>query len=68
MYVYIYIYICTYIYIHIHWARAAGTMIVVGATPIEQAWGKHTVGFHNFNLRIFNSRVSNPDKLIVDVF
>ena len=27
-----------------------------------------TVGFHNFNLRIFNSRVSNPSKLIVDVF
>ena len=27
-----------------------------------------TVGFHNFNLRIFNSRVSNPNKLIVDVF
>ena len=26
------------------------------------------VGFHNFNLRIFNSRVSNPNKLIVDVF
>ena len=29
---------------------------------------KHTVGFHNFNLRIFNLRVSNPSKLIVDVF
>ena len=30
---------------------------------------KHdTVGFHNFNLRIFNLRVSNPDELIVDVF
>ena len=28
----------------------------------------HTVGFHNFNLRIFNLRVSNPNKLIVDVF
>ena len=27
-----------------------------------------TVGFHNFNLRIFNLRVSNPDKLFVDVF
>ena len=27
-----------------------------------------TVGFHNFNLRIFNFRVSNPNKLIVDVF
>ena len=28
----------------------------------------HTVGFHNFNLRISNFRVSNPSKLIVDVF
>ena len=27
-----------------------------------------TVGFHNFNLRIFNSRVSNPDKLTVEFF
>ena len=27
----------------------------------------YTVGFHNFNLRIFNLRVSNPNKLIVDV-
>ena len=27
-----------------------------------------TVGLHNFNLRIFNLRVSNPNKLIVDVF
>ena len=27
-----------------------------------------TVGFHNFNLRIFNLRVSNPNKFIVDVF
>ena len=26
-----------------------------------------TVGFHNLNLRIFNLRVSNPNKLIVDV-
>ena len=26
-----------------------------------------TPGFHNFNLRIFNLRVSNPNKLIVDV-
>ena len=26
----------------------------------------NTVGFHNFNLRIFNLRVSNQNKLIVD--
>ena len=30
--------------------------------------GVFTVGFHNLNLRIFNLRVSNPNKLIVDVF
>ena len=30
--------------------------------------GGPTVGFHNFNLRIFNLRVSKPNKLIVDVF
>ena len=28
----------------------------------------NTVGFHNFNLRNFNLRVSNPNKVIVDVF
>ena len=27
----------------------------------------YTVGFRNFNLRIFNLRVSNPSKLIVDI-
>ena len=30
--------------------------------------GIGTVGFHNFNLRTFNLRVSNSNKLIVDVF
>ena len=30
--------------------------------------GARTVGFHNFNLRIFNLRVSNPDKSIVVTF
>ena len=28
----------------------------------------YTVGFHKFNLRIFNLRVSNPNEFIVDVF
>ena len=27
-----------------------------------------TPGFHNFNLRIFNLRVSDPNKFIVDAF
>ena len=33
-------------------------------------WGSEarTVDFHNFNLRIFNLRVSNPNNLIVGVF
>ena len=30
--------------------------------------GLDSVGFHNFDLRIFNLRVSNPNKLMVDVF
>ena len=29
---------------------------------------RSTVGFHDFNLRIYNLRVSNPSKLVVDVF
>ena len=31
-------------------------------------WAAVAVGFHNFNLRISNLRVSNPNKLIVDAF
>ena len=30
----------------------------------KEASGYNTVGFHNLNLRIFNLRVSNPNKLI----
>ena len=45
-------------------------------TPATRSWPRtgrttshiDTVGFHNFNLRMFNLRVSNPYKLIVDVF
>ena len=32
------------------------------------AFSTHAVGFHNLNLRIVDLRVSNPNKLIVDVF
>ena len=35
---------------------------------INKLFNLLTVGFHNFNLRIFNSRVSDPNKLIADVF
>ena len=38
------------------------------STPKDLGSRSATVGFHNFNLRIFNLRVSNPNKLIVDVF
>ena len=36
--------------------------------PPDFVFARSTVGFHNFNLPIFNLRVSNPNKLIVDVF
>ena len=39
----------------------------LGETAREARGGLRSV-FHNFNLRIFNLRVSNPDKFIVDVF
>ena len=39
------------------------------ATAPASRWSSGgRVGFHNFNLRIFNLRVSNPNKFIVDVF
>ena len=36
--------------------------------PTAQPSLRHIVGFHNFNPRIVNLRVSNPNKFIVDVF
>ena len=69
IYIYIYTHICIYIYIYIYMLpdprafdlpQASRSLISVGIYP--------TVGSHNFNLRIFNLRVSNPNKLIVDVF
>ena len=57
IYIYIYIHIYIYIYTYIHsWA----------VDELQQS--SLTVGFHNFNLRIFNLRVSNPNELIVVVF
>ena len=50
--------------------RETGFMPERGSLAPSEAClaGRHTVGFRNFNLRIFNSRVSNPNKLIVDDF
>ena len=62
-----------YIYTHIHTANHHDIMSYVccfssrSPSP-RRATSSSTVGFHNFNLRIFNLRVSNPKKLIVDVF
>ena len=58
MYIYIYTYICIYIY----------TYTYLECKCTYPLGGTHMVGFHDFNLRIFNLRVSNPNKLIVDVF
>ena len=49
----------TYIYIYIYSCMCMYSCIYLNTSS--------TVGFHNFNLRIFNLRVSNPNKLIVDV-
>ena len=62
-----YNYIHIYIYIYISYSNLDGVLSAV--TPVAaHPRARNTVGFHNYNLRIFNSRVSNPSKLIVDVF
>ena len=60
--VHIYIYI-SYIHIYIYIYNDSWANLEILSLKIDR-----TVGFHNFNIRIFNSRVSNPNKLIVDVF
>ena len=40
---------------------------ITNIAPTSKGTHPYTVGFHNFNLRIFNLRVSNPNKLIVSV-
>ena len=63
-----------YIYIYIYSNKLnsnnneKGLGGVRGARARRPARVDTTVSFHNFNLRIFNLRVSNPHKLIVDVF
>ena len=68
MYTYIYIYICKLLC-----SPALPARVLREAASPTQSMGSRprtsfTVGFQNFDLRIFNLRVSNPNKLIVDVF
>ena len=49
------------------WVRT-GVQLTSGLFRKEFLCFSTAVGFHNFNLRIFNLRVSNPNKLVVDVF
>ena len=65
IYIYIYTYYThsTYIYVHTVFPRLVRLEVLAG----DPRPG-NTVGFHNFNLRIFNLRVSNPNKFIVDAF
>ena len=66
----IYIYMYIYIYIHIYVVSIYIRSHLWGVQLLKHKERRRTnaVGFHNFNLRIFNLRVSNPSKLIVDVF
>ena len=79
MYVYMYIHIYIYIYIYMHQDSPPGTRETrteldnrlcnsVEYFSIHTPRVHTTVGFHNFNLRIFNLRVSNPNKSFVGVF
>ena len=60
IHIHTYKYACTYTHTYIHTPTHTPIHIYTDAP--------HTVGFHNFNLRILNLRVSNPNTLIVDVF
>ena len=57
--IHMHIYVCMYIYIYIY---------IHKQTNKQTNKQTSTVGFHNFNLQTFNLRVSNPNKLMVDVF
>ena len=82
VYIYIYIYIygyrCCYVMLVLQFCLCR-KMLNTNVLFVSDALGPifnlrrarilhtDTVGFHNFNLRNFNLRVSNPNKLIVDV-
>ena len=60
---------CIYIYIYTYTHMEHGPSPWDFFTDTGSARnGAGAVGFHNFNLRIFNLRVSNPNKLIVNIF
>ena len=65
-------YIPTYLHAYIEKRACDILWIVICHFPIcceGLSWiCLRTVGLHNFNLRIFNLRVSIPNKLVVDVF
>ena len=64
IYIYIYVYIHIYIYIYVypclapHMTKLAAVRPGPAPKTSKQQYISHTVGFHNFNLRIFNLRVS----------
>ena len=74
MCVYIYIYIYTHLYVCVAaWLVSTASPTAGrgrGRRPASAGWRQYlySPGFHDFNLRISNLRVSNPNKLIVDVF
>ena len=76
VYVYIYIYIYIHNYINTYYNRRGQGPLpprrqdapLHGVRAGARGHDLTTVGFHNFDLRIFNLGVSNPNELIVDVF
>ena len=63
-------FLCIYIYIYVvYFVNVFCSASEPASSPFCLfAFWPPTVGFHNFNLRIFNLRVSNPSESIVDVF
>ena len=65
--IHVYMYTCIHVYTYVHICISI-SISICQEHAVGAAFGRaDTVGFHNFNLRIFNLRVSNPNKLIVDV-
>ena len=62
LYVYVYMFLYVFFYLFLY---VMNIIMIFLALPTTLTT---TVGFHNFNLRIDNLRVSNPNTFIVDVF